>query len=35
MKRRHTCIAHVAKSKTGSEENQVIQSDQDMQVCGI
>ena len=33
---RHTCIAHIAKSKTRSkEEKQVIQSDQDVHVYGL
>jgi hypothetical protein len=31
----HTCIAYVAESKTRSEEKQVMQSDQDVQVHGI
>jgi hypothetical protein len=34
MKRRHTCIAYVAKSETGPKEKQIIHSDQDVQVCG-
>jgi hypothetical protein len=34
MKRRHTCIAYVAKLKTGPKEKQIIHSNQDVQVCG-
>ena len=32
---RHACFASVAKSKTRSKQKLVIQSDQDVQVCGI
>ena len=32
---RHACFASVAKSKTRSKHKRVIQSDQDVQVCGI
>ena len=32
--KRHACFAYVAKSKTRSEEKQVINLDQDVQVCG-
>ena len=31
---RHACFASVAKSKTRSKQKRVIQSDQDVQVCG-
>jgi hypothetical protein len=34
-KLRHTCITSLAKSKTGPKEIQVIQFDQDVQVCVI
>jgi hypothetical protein len=34
MKRRHTCIAYVVKSKTEPKEEQIIHSDQDVSVCG-
>jgi hypothetical protein len=30
----HTCFSHVAKSKARSRKKQVMQSDQDVQVCG-
>ena len=32
---RHACFASVAKSKTRSKQKRVIQSDQDVQVCGF
>jgi hypothetical protein len=32
--KRHTCFSYVAKSKAGFEKKQLMQSDQDMQVCG-
>jgi hypothetical protein len=32
--KRHTCFSYVAKSKAGFEKKQVMQSDQDVQVCG-
>jgi hypothetical protein len=35
MNERHTCTTYIAKSKTRSEEMQVIYFDQDVQVCGI
>ena len=31
----HVCLACIAKSKTRSEQKRVIQSNQDVQVCGI
>ena len=31
---RHACFAYVAKSKTRSKKKQVINLDQDVQVCG-
>ena len=31
---RHTCIAYFAKSNNGSMEKNIIQSNQDVQVCG-
>jgi hypothetical protein len=30
----HTCFSYVTKSKAGSEKKQVMQSHQDVQVCG-
>jgi hypothetical protein len=35
MNERHTCTTYIVKSKTGSEEMQVIHFDQDVRVCGI
>ena len=32
--KRHTCFAYVAKSKTRSKKKQVINLEQDVQVCG-
>ena len=32
---RHVCFACITKSKTRFEQKRVIQSDQDVQVCGI
>ena len=32
--KRHACFAYVAKSKTRSKKTQVINLDQDVQVCG-
>ena len=32
---RHACFASVAKSKIRSKQKRVIQSDQDVQVCGF
>jgi len=32
---RHVCLACIAKSKTRSEQKRVIQSDQDVQACGL
>ena len=32
--KRHACFAYVAKSKTRSKKKQVINLDQDVQVCG-
>ena len=32
--KRHACFAYVAKSKTRSKKIQVINLDQDVQVCG-
>jgi hypothetical protein len=32
--KRHTCFSYIAKSKVRSEKKQVMQSDQDVQVCG-
>ena len=32
--KRHVCFAYIAKSKTRSKQERVIQSDQDVQVCG-
>ena len=32
--KRHVCFAYIVKSKTRSKQKQVIQSDQDVQVCG-
>lgn len=32
--RKHTCTAYVAKSKTGSKKKLVMQSDQEVLVCG-
>ena len=32
--KRHACFACVAKSKTRSKKKQVINPDQDVQVCG-
>jgi hypothetical protein len=32
--KRHTCFSYIAKSKAGSEKKQVMQSYQDVQVCG-
>ena len=31
---RHVCFAYIVKSKTRSKQKRVIQSDQDVQVCG-
>ena len=31
----HACFAFVAKSKTRSKKKQVINLDQDVQVCGV
>ena len=33
--KRHACFAYVAKSKTRSKEEHVINLDQDVQVCGF
>ena len=33
--KRHACFAYVAKSKTISKQKRVMQSDQDVQVCGF
>ena len=33
--KRHVCFAYIVKSKIGSKQKRVIQSDQDVQVCGI
>jgi len=33
--KRHVCFAYIVKSKTRSKHKRVIQSDQDVQVCGI
>ena len=32
--KRHVCFAYIVKSKTRSKQERVIQSDQDVQVCG-
>ena len=32
--KRHVCFAYIVKSKTRSKQKRVIQSDQDVQVCG-
>ena len=32
--REHTCIAYIVKSNNGSKEKNVIQSNQDVHVCG-
>jgi hypothetical protein len=34
IKVKHTCIAYIAKSNNGSMENNVIHSDQGVDVCG-
>ena len=31
---RHACFAYIAKSKSSSKKKQVINLDQDVQVCG-
>ena len=33
--KRHVCFAYIVKSKIESKQKRVIQSDQDVQVCGI
>ena len=32
--KRHVCFAYIVMSKTGSKQKRVIQSDQDVKVCG-
>jgi hypothetical protein len=34
-KDKHTCNSYIVKSNKGSIENRVIQSNQDVHVCGI
>ena len=33
--KRHVCFTYIVRSKTRSKHKRVIQSDQDVQVCGI